>query len=72
MWDTEENNGALEEAIVEGVKELSLLLARRYPPRPGGRNELPDKPAVLQVRGPIAWHARTMAARGGRTPAGGS
>lgn len=38
---------ALEEAIVDGVKEVSLLLARHYPPRPGGRNELPDKPVVL-------------------------
>ena len=39
--------GALEEAMVDGVKEVSLLLARHYPPRPGGRNELPDKPVVL-------------------------
>ncbi|MEX2198039.1 MAG: TPM domain-containing protein [Burkholderiales bacterium] len=39
--------GALEEAIVDGVKEVSLLLVRHYPPRPGGRNELPDKPVVL-------------------------
>jgi hypothetical protein len=39
--------GALEEAMVDGVKEVSLLLARHYPPRPGGRNELPDKPVML-------------------------
>lgn len=39
--------GAFEEAIVGGVEEVSLLLARHYPPRPGGRNELPDKPVVL-------------------------
>lgn len=39
--------GALEAAIVDGVKEVSLLLARHYPPRPGGRNELPDEPVVL-------------------------
>jgi len=39
--------GAYEQAIVDGIKEVSLLLARHYPPRPGGRNELPDKPTVL-------------------------
>lgn len=39
--------GALDEAIVDGVTEVSLLLARHYPARPGGRNELPDKPVVL-------------------------
>jgi len=39
--------GGHEQAIVEGIKEISLLLARHYPPRPGGRNELPDKPMVL-------------------------
>lgn len=39
--------GAHEQAIVEGIKEISLLLARHYPPHPGGRNELPDRPTVL-------------------------
>lgn len=39
--------GAFEQAIVAGVREVSLLLARHYPPHPGGRNELPDKPVVL-------------------------
>jgi uncharacterized membrane protein len=39
--------GAYEQAIVDGIKEISLLLARHYPPRPGGRNELPDRPMVL-------------------------
>jgi len=39
--------GAHEQAIVDGIKEISLLLARYFPPRPGGRNELPDKPMVL-------------------------
>jgi uncharacterized membrane protein len=39
--------GAHEQAIVDGIKEISLLLARHYPPHPGGRNELPDKPMVL-------------------------
>jgi len=39
--------GAYEQAIVDGIEEISLLLARHYPPRPGGRNELPDKPVAL-------------------------
>lgn len=39
--------GAFEQAILEGIREVSLLLARHYPPRPGGRNELPDKPVAL-------------------------
>lgn len=40
-------HGAYEQAIVEGIKEISLLLARHFPPRPGGRNELPDRPMML-------------------------
>jgi uncharacterized membrane protein len=39
--------GAYEQAIVEGIKEISLLLARHYPPRPGDRNELPNKAVRL-------------------------
>lgn len=39
--------GAYEQAIVGGIREISLLLARHFPPLPGGRNELPDKPLVL-------------------------
>lgn len=34
-------------AIVDGIKEISLLLTQHYPPRLGGRKELPDKPVVL-------------------------
>jgi uncharacterized membrane protein len=36
-----------EQGVVEGIEEVSRLLARYYPPRPGDRNELPDKPAIL-------------------------
>jgi uncharacterized membrane protein len=39
--------GAFEQAILEGIREVSLLLAQHYPPRPGGRNELPDKATLL-------------------------
>lgn len=39
--------GAYEEAIVRGVQEVSALLARHFPPRPGDRNELPNEPVRL-------------------------
>jgi uncharacterized membrane protein len=38
---------AFGEGVVAGIEEISLLLARHYPARPGDRNELPDRPAVL-------------------------
>lgn len=39
--------GAYEEGIVTGIKEVSALLARHFPPRPGDRNELPNQPVRL-------------------------
>ena len=41
--------GQYERGAVEGVQEAGLLLARHYPPLPGGRDEdeLPNRPAVL-------------------------
>ncbi len=38
-----------EEASIDGVREAGRLLARHYPPLPGGRDEdeLPNAPAVL-------------------------
>jgi uncharacterized membrane protein len=41
--------GQYERGAVEGVREAGLLLARHYPPLPGGRDEdeLPNRPAVL-------------------------
>ena len=41
------SGGDFEQGIVAGVAEVSRLLARYYPPRPGDRNELPDKPVIL-------------------------
>ena len=38
---------AFAEGVVAGIEEVSRLLARHYPARPGDRNELPDRPAVL-------------------------
>ena len=41
--------GQYERGAVEGVHEAGRLLARHYPPLPGGRDEdeLPNRPAVL-------------------------
>lgn len=36
-----------EAGIVQGIDEVSALLAAHYPSIPGMRNELPDKPVVL-------------------------
>ena len=41
------STGQFEQGIVAGIAEVSRLLARYYPPRPGDRNELPDTPAIL-------------------------
>ena len=42
-------SGQYERGAVEGVHEAGRLLARHYPPLPGGRDEdeLPNRPAVL-------------------------
>lgn len=41
--------GRFEDAAIDGVREAGRLLARHYPPLPGGRDEdeLPNRPAVL-------------------------
>ncbi|MGH8668575.1 MAG: TPM domain-containing protein [Burkholderiales bacterium] len=39
--------GAYEQALVGGIKAVSALLARHYPPRPGDRDELSNKPVAL-------------------------
>ena len=39
--------GEFEQGVVAGIEEVSLLLARYYPPRPGDRNELSDRPTIL-------------------------
>jgi uncharacterized membrane protein len=36
-----------EQGVLAGISEVSGLLARHYPARPGDRNELADKPAIL-------------------------
>lgn len=39
--------GEFEHGVVSGIEEVSRVLARHFPPRPGEPNELPDQPAVL-------------------------
>ena len=39
--------GRHADAVIDGVQSLSAIVARHFPPRPGGRNELPDTPASL-------------------------
>ena len=41
------SRGAFQEGVIAGIQEVSALLARYYPARPGDRNELPNKPAIL-------------------------
>jgi uncharacterized membrane protein len=36
-----------EQGVLAGIEEVSMLLGRYYPPRPGDRNELSDRPAIL-------------------------
>jgi uncharacterized membrane protein YgcG len=41
------SRGDLAQGVLDGVADVTALLARYYPVRAGDRNELPDKPAVL-------------------------
>jgi uncharacterized membrane protein len=36
-----------EDGVLQGIREVSALLAAHYPSIAGMRNELPDKPVVL-------------------------
>jgi uncharacterized membrane protein len=45
--ETSFSRGDFRQGVVDGIVEVSALLARHYPARPGDRNELPDKPATL-------------------------
>jgi uncharacterized membrane protein len=38
-------DGRAAEAVIAGIQALSSIVARHFPPAPGGRNELPDAPA---------------------------
>jgi uncharacterized membrane protein len=39
--------GRHSDAVIEGIESLSAIIARHFPPAPGGRNELLDAPARL-------------------------
>jgi uncharacterized membrane protein len=39
--------GRHADAVVAGVESLSQIIARHFPPAPGRRNALPDRPVRL-------------------------
>jgi uncharacterized membrane protein len=39
--------GRHAEAVIAGIEALSAIVARHFPPQPGDRNELPDRPAAV-------------------------
>jgi uncharacterized membrane protein len=39
--------GRHPDAVIAGIDALSQIVARHFPPSPGGRDELPDRPAAL-------------------------
>ncbi len=41
------SRGDFGQGVLDGIAEVTVLLARHFPARPGDRNELPDKPALL-------------------------
>jgi uncharacterized membrane protein len=41
------SKGEFEQGILAGIEEVSVLLVRHYPARPGDRNELSDRPTIL-------------------------
>jgi len=45
--EAELGKGRHTDAVIAGIEALSRLIARHFPPAPGERNELPDKPAVV-------------------------
>ena len=40
-------NGEFEQGTLDGIREITRLLAAHFPPRDGNANELPDRPVVL-------------------------
>jgi len=39
--------GNFEAGVIKGIEAVSRQLAAHFPPQPGERNELPDKPVVM-------------------------
>ena len=40
-------DGRHTDAVLVGIDSITQLIARHFPPSPGERNELPDRPAAL-------------------------
>lgn len=40
-------SGRFEQGVLEGIREITGLLARHFPPRGANTDELPDRPALL-------------------------
>jgi uncharacterized membrane protein len=45
--ETELRAGRFEAGAIAGIRRVSELIARHFPPRPDDTNELPDAPAVI-------------------------
>ena len=45
--ETAFREGRFESGTVEGIREITALLARHFPPGAANANELPDRPVVL-------------------------
>ncbi len=39
--------GSLNNGVINGIQEVSRLMAQHFPRQAGGSNELPDAPVVL-------------------------
>jgi uncharacterized membrane protein len=39
--------GSFESGVIKGIDAVSRQMAKYFPPREGGRNELPDAPVVM-------------------------
>jgi uncharacterized membrane protein len=39
--------GSFESGVIKGIDAVSRQMAKYFPPREGGRNELPDAPVVI-------------------------
>jgi uncharacterized membrane protein len=45
--ETRFRSGEFEAGVIEGVRAVGAELARHYPRRSRGPNEMPDRPVVL-------------------------
>ena len=50
--ESEFRAGQYEAGVLAGVRRVSALIARHFPPGPDDRNELPDRPVFVDWRSP--------------------